>query len=282
MVARASWKGILAIGELTCPVALYAAVSASERVTLHLINRRTGNRVHRHYIDSKDGTEVDRDDQVRGYETQDGEIILLEPGEIAAAVPDSARRLTLSAFVRCSEVDDVYLDRPYYLCPAEPAAGATLALIHDSLARQKVAALTTTVLFRRVRTLLIRAHDDRLIATTLNFDDEVRPAQDAFRDIPGRRLSREMLDLAAHIIETKKGHFTPADHTDRYEALLADLVRAKLAGKKPRPARRPAAGGVVSLLDALRESAGMPESGTPSPHRDQNSPRPSHTRRRAG
>ncbi|WP_265001293.1 Ku family protein [Komagataeibacter saccharivorans] len=91
-----------------------------------------------------------------------------------------------------------------------------------------------------------------------------------------------MLDLAAHIIETKKGHFTPADYTDRYEALLADLVRAKLAGKKPRLARRPAAGGVVSLLDALRESAGTPESGTPSPHRDQNSPRPSRTRRRAG
>ncbi|GBQ43192.1 Ku protein [Komagataeibacter saccharivorans NRIC 0614] len=205
MVARASWKGILAIGELTCPVALYAAVSASERVTLHLINRRTGNRVHRHYIDSKDGTEVDRDDQVRGYETQDGEIILLEPGEIAAAVPDSDRRLALSAFVRCSEVDDVYLDRPYYLCPAEPAAGATLALIHDSLARQKVAALTTTVLFRRVRTLLIRAHDDRLIATTLNFDDEVRPAQDAFRDIPGRDCRGKCWIWQPILLKRKRG-----------------------------------------------------------------------------
>ncbi|NHN86875.1 Ku protein [Acetobacter musti] len=285
MATRASWKGGLTIGELTCPVALYAAVSASERVALHLISRPTGHRVHRHYIDSETDDEVGRDDQVKGYKTKNGEIVLLEPEEVAAAVPDSDKTLILSSFIHCNEIDDVYLDRPYYLCPAKPAAGEAFALIRDSLIRQNVAALTQIILFRRVRPLLIRAYEDILLATTLNFDDEVRSSRDAFKDIPGHRLPREMLDLAAHIIETKKGHFDPSVFGDRYEAALADLVQAKLAGKKPRPPRRPAESKVVSLMDALRESADTTKSGTPdTPSRRTKTgsrSRPSHGRRKA-
>jgi DNA end-binding protein Ku len=284
MAPRASWKGILTIGELRCPVALYAAVSSSERISLHLLNRATGHRVHRHYVDSETGDQVERDDQVKGYETKGGDVVLLDPEEVAAAVPESDKTLTISTFIRCSDIDDVYLDRPYYLGPAGPEAEEAFALIRDSLGQQKVAALAQTVLFRRVRMLLIRTCGDTLIATTLNFDDEVRSSQDAFKTIPGRKLPQEMLDLAAHIIDTKKGHFDPLTFEDRYEAALADLVKAKLEGRKPPAAPRTADNKVVSLMDALRESAGALHDTTPSkPTRKRSQPRPkaAHGRRKA-
>jgi DNA end-binding protein Ku len=113
------------------------------------------------------------------------------------------------------------------------------------------------VLFRRVRTLLIRAEDSGLLATTLNFDYAVRSAKDAFSDIPEMKIKGEMLDLAKHIIETKYGTFDPSEYKDRYEAALAELVKAKLEGK-PIPARKPAkTEKVVDLMQALRESAGV-------------------------
>ncbi|MBB2206591.1 non-homologous end joining protein Ku [Gluconacetobacter takamatsuzukensis] len=280
MAARASWKGTLTIGKLACPVALFAAVSTSERIALHLVNRATGNRVHRHYVDSETGDEVARDDQVKGYETKNGDTVLLDPEEIAAAVPDSDKNLAVSAFIRCGEVDDVYLDRPYYLGPAEPAAEEAFALIREGLAQRKVVALARTVLFRRVRTLLIRAHEGTLIATTLNFDDEVRASQDAFRDIPDHPLPQEMLDLAAHIIETKRGHFDPSAFEDWYEAALAALVEAKLKGKAPVPPPHPAESKVVNLMDALRQSAGA-SSRPPGRKKPRSRARPTGESRRA-
>lgn len=105
---------------------------------------------------------------------------------------------------------------------------------------------------------MITAHDNGLVATTLNFDYEVRSAADAFRDIPDLKIEGEMLDLARHIISTKAGKFEPEKFDDRYEAALADLVRAKIEGRKipakpkPAPATKP-----NQLLEALRQSAGQ-------------------------
>jgi DNA end-binding protein Ku len=125
--------------------------------------------------------------------------------------------------------------------------------------KNKVAAIAQTVLFRRVRSVLIRAQGAGLIATTLHFDYEVRSAADAFRDVPASDLKGEMLDLAQHIIKTKMGKFDISTFDDRYESALADLVKAKLAGKKiePRPAVKTSK--VVDLMAALRESAGVVE-----------------------
>lgn len=114
---------------------------------------------------------------------------------------------------------------------------------------------TRTVLFRRLRSVLIRAHGDGLIATTLNFDYEVRSAGEAFKDVRAMKIKGEMLDLARHIIDTKMGRFDPAAFDDRYDAALAELVKAKIEGRKPaRPSRQKGAK-VVDLMEALRQSA---------------------------
>lgn len=255
MAPRANWKGFLKIAEVSCPVALYTAASTSERISFHTINRRTGNRVHREFVDSETGKSVEREDQVKGYETSPGEHIVLTAEEVAAAVPDSDKVMSVEAFLPCGEVDDVYFDKPYYLAPSDRAAEEAFVLIREGLAQSKVAAIARTVLFRRMRTVLIRAHGKGLIATTLNFDYEVRSAEEAFKSIATTKIDAEMLDLARHIIKTKMGTFDPASFDDRYELALADLVKAKTEGRKiaPRPAEKREK--VVDLMDALRRSA---------------------------
>lgn len=259
---RANWKGYLKIGELTCAVALHTAASTSDRVSFHMVNRDTGNRLRREFVDSVTGKPVDRDDQVKGYETGSDEYVVFEPDEIAAVLPDGDKTIKVESFLKCADIDTVYLDRPYYLTPADATAAEAYALIRDAMRRKKVAALAEAVLFRRVRKLLVRPHGDGLIATMLNFDYEVRSAEDAFEDVPRIDIKGEMLDLAKHIIDSKTGKFDPSAFTDRYDDALAELVRAKAAGKEIKP-RKPAAGGkVIDLMEALRKSAGAAKSGS--------------------
>lgn len=257
MAPRANWKGFLKVGEVSCPVALYTAASTSDRIAFHTLNRKTGNRVRRVFVDEDTGKTVDRDEQVKGYEVASGEYVVLSPDEIAAAVPDSDKTLSITAFIGCDAIDDLYFDKPYYLAPTDAEAAEAFTLIREGMRKKKVAALAQTVLFRRVRTVLIRAHDDGLIATTLNFDYEVRDAEDVFADVPDIGIAGEMLDLAQHIIKTKRGQFDPRDFDDRYESALADLVRAKIEGRKIQPRKEAKPEPVVDLMEALRESAAM-------------------------
>jgi len=193
LAPRANWKGFLKIAEVICPVALYTAASTSERIAFHTVNRATGHRVHRQFVDSETGDPVEKDDQVKGYETSKGEYVVLESEEVAAAVPESDKALSISAFIACRDIDDVYFDRPYYLAPSDKTAEETFALIREGMRNKQVAAIARAVLFRRVRTLLIRAYDSGLIATTLNFDYEVRSAKKAFSDVPKIEIKGEML-----------------------------------------------------------------------------------------
>lgn len=257
MSARAIWKGVIKIAEVVCPVAMYTAASSSERIALHLVNRKTEHRLKRVYVDEKTDKPVDHEDQVKGYETSEGNYVVLEPEEIAAAVPDSDKSLTVDRFIACSKIEPTYFDKPYYLVPSSDVATETFVLIREALRSRKAAAIAHAVLFRRLRPVLIRAHHNGLIATTLNFDYEVRSASDAFKDIAKRKIEGEMLELAQHILKTKAGEFAPEKFDDRYEAALAELVQSKIQGKKIVPIRQPKPTKKSDLLEALRMSAGV-------------------------
>lgn len=256
MAPRANWKGYLKVGELSCPVALYTAASTSDRVSFHIINRETGNRVHRQMVDADTGRPVESEDIVKGYEVSSDQYIFLEPDEVKAAVPESDKTLELETFIPCDGVDTIFIDRPYYLAPADKPSAEVFELIRKGLTEKNVAALARTVLFRRLRTLLIRPSETGLIASTLNYDYEVRPAKEIFSDIKNFEIEGEMLELAEHIIDTKRGKFDPSAFDDRYEAALAELIKAKIEGRKLRKKPKPEPKKVSSLLDALRQSAG--------------------------
>ncbi|MCV3736897.1 Ku protein [Rhizobium sp. TRM96647] len=257
MAPRAQWKGFLKFGEVVCPVALYTAASTSDRIAFHTVNRDTGNRVRREFVDSVTGEPVGRDDQVKGYEVGTDDYIVLEPEEVAAAIPESDKTLAVEAFVPLAEVDDLYFDKPYYLAPADRMADEAYALIRDALGKRQSAAIAQAVLFRRMRTVLIRPQGDGMIATTLNFDYEIRPAKDAFSDIAPLKIKGEMLDLAKHIIGTKKGTFDPTGFHDRYEEAVAELVKAKIEGRTIARRKEPKREKVTDLMEALRQSAAL-------------------------
>jgi DNA end-binding protein Ku len=256
VAARANWKGFIKFGEVAVAVALYTAASSSERIAFNTLNRATGNRVRREFVDSETGDPVERDEQVKGYEVENGDYVVLEPEEVASAVPGSDKTMKIEAFVPCNEIDDVYFDKPYFLTPDKMGADA-FKLLRDGMRQAKVAALARTVLFRRLRTVLIRPHGNGLIGTTLNFDYEVRSSEEAFEELPDMKIEGEMLDLAKHIINTKKGAFDAKAFDDRYEEAVAELVKAKIEGRALPKRKAPAPTKTSDLLRALRESAGM-------------------------
>jgi DNA end-binding protein Ku len=287
---RASWKGFLKIADVTVPVGLYAAASLSERIALHTINRLTGHRVRREFVDAETGEAVDRDEQVKGYEVAKGEYVSVEPDEITAVMPHGDKTLTVSAFVDLTGVDDLYFDKPYYLGPSDRAADETFALVREGMRTAKVAAVAEAVLFRRARTVLIRPLDNGLAASTLNYDYEVRSAEQAFSEISTKKITGEMLDLAVHIIKTKQGAFDPRAFQDRYEDALAELVKLKLEGKAIPKRTPPRSEPTVNLMQALRDSAAgsrNPPSGKPAPkkktgRRAPAKAKPAAPRRKAG
>lgn len=127
-----SWRSVVRRGA-------YTAASTSERIAFHTINRATGHRLHRQFVDSENGKPADRDDQVKGYEVEKGKFVVLEPEEIAAAVPESDKTLAISAFIGCGDVDETYFDRPYYLTPADKNAEEAFSLIREGMRKKGVA-----------------------------------------------------------------------------------------------------------------------------------------------
>ncbi|HLP67568.1 MAG TPA: Ku protein [Rhizobium sp.] len=279
---RAIWRGHLSVGELICPVTLHGAASEAERVSFHIINRETGHRVRRRFVDGESGKPIEDEDIVKGYETPGGDFVILDPEEIKAAVPKSDKRLEMQAFIACDDVDTTFFERPYFVAPADKDAAEAYVLIREAMEEKKVTGLARTVLFRRVRTLLVRPHGEGMIATTLNFDYEVRSDTEIFEEISDIRVSGEMLDLARHIIETKMGRFEPSEFDDRYEQAVAELVKAKLAGRRPKKLRKVETGKVTDLMEALRRSAGVERADTKRGKTKKATGREAGQRRKAG
>jgi DNA end-binding protein Ku len=252
---RAIWKGTLSANGVDVPVALHTAVSPHSKLHFHILNRKSGHRVNRAYLDAETGDSVESADLVRGFDTGAGDLLVISPEDIAAAAPEADKRLDVAAFIPCDEIDRLYFDRPYYLTPATDAAAHLYAEFRDLLKKRKAAAVAHAVLFRRLRAVLVRAHGNGLIATLLNFDHEVRAPEAAFAEIPNVKIKGEMLDLAQDIIKRMTGRFDPAKFSDRYEDALAELIKAKAEGRKmPAPKKRKATP-KIDLLDALKKSA---------------------------
>lgn len=254
---RAQWKGQLKLGLISCSVALYTAASEGDDIHLNMLNRKTGNRLQRQFVDSETDAVVERGEQVKGYTLENGRSVVLEEEEIEAAIPESTKCIEIEYFVPWDQLDTTYIDRPYYLAPSDAGSQEAFALIRAAMDEAGVAGVGRTVLFRRDRVLLLRPFGPGILGETLHFAYEMRSAAKAFADIPKSEISGEMVELAEHIIAKKRGSFDPAAFEDRYEEALKELIRAKQAGEPIKAKPQPKATNVVSLLEALRESAGV-------------------------
>ncbi|MFZ0559136.1 MAG: Ku protein [Methylovirgula sp.] len=255
MAPRANWKGYLKLSLVSCPIALFPVASTSERISFHLINRATGNRLRQQYVDSVTDEIVERDERVRGYEIGKGEYIALEESELAERALESTHTIDIESFVPRKDIDDVYLENSYYMAPDDKVADEPFVVIRDAMRESGMVGLGRVVLYGRERALMVEPRHNGLIGTTLHYQYEIRADKPYFESVPDLKIPAEMLKLAAHIIETKRGSFDPSQFQDRYQDALVELIRAKRAGK-PLPAAPEikAPSNVINLMDALKRS----------------------------
>jgi DNA end-binding protein Ku len=254
MTPRTNWKGYLKLSLVSCAVALYPALALSERVSFHMLNRSTGNRVKRQFVDAETGHPVEPEDQVKGYEIGKGQHILVEDYELDAVALESTHTIEIDRFVPRAEVDERFIDSPYYLAHADRVAQEAFAIIREAMRRKGVVGIARVVLQRRERVLMLQPFGKGLLAITLRYAHQVRTEGAAFEDIADVELQEEMLDLATRIIETKTGKFDVSRYEDRYENALLDLVKAKESGRAVEPPRVPPPGPIIDLMEALRRS----------------------------
>jgi DNA end-binding protein Ku len=255
MAPRANWNGYLKLSLVSCPVSLYPASSASEKVSFHRLNRQTGNRLKQLLVDSETEEPVGKEDITRGYEVGKREYIEVEDEELEQIQIESTHTIDIDTFVPRDEIDDRYLNSPYYIVPNDKVGQAAFAVIRDAIQAKGMVALARVVLTRREHVIMLEPLGKGLLGMTLRYPYEVREAGSYFEEIPDLKLPGEMRELAVHIVESKAGHFEPEKFVDHYEAALVSLLKAKQAGRvieAPKPEAAPKR--VVNLMDALRAS----------------------------
>jgi DNA end-binding protein Ku len=254
MAPRAYWKGYLKLSLVSCPIALFPATSEREKISFHQLNKESGNRIKYKKVDAETGEEVDSADIIKGYEVGKGEYIELDPEELEAVAIESKRVIDIDEFVPKKEIDELYLNNPYYIIPDGEVGQQAFAVIREAIRKEGMVALAKVVFTSREHVIALEARDKGMLGITLRYPYEVRDEKDYFDEIPEEKIPKDMLDLAAHIVETKSGHFDPDKFEDHYEEALKDLLKKKQEGKPiERPERREPTK-VVNLMDALRKS----------------------------
>jgi DNA end-binding protein Ku len=252
---RAYWKGSLKLSLVSCPVLLYPASTSVDKTRFHMINKETGNRLKQQMVDAKTGDIVESDQKGRGYELKNGEYVEIEKEELEAVQIESNHTIDIDSFVPKDEIDKRYLNHPYYIAPDGKAGADAFTVIRDAMKDQDRVALARIVLTNREHIIAIEPLGKGLLGTTLRYPYELRDEDDYFGDIKSPKISKDMIELASHILDTKAAHFDPSKFRDEYENALKTLVKRKAAGKPVKAAAHEVKpDNVISLMDALKQS----------------------------
>jgi DNA end-binding protein Ku len=264
---RPYWKGYLKLALVSCPIALHASCSTSERVAFRQINKATGNRLRQQLVDEETREPVAPEHKGRGYEVAKGQYLIVEDEELDAIEIESTHVIEIDSFVPRSEIDQRFFDTPYYVTPNEPVGQEAFAVIRDAMRGRGMVALGRLVLSKRERVIALEPYDKGLLGTTLRYPYEVRNVTEYFGDLPELTVAPDMLRLAEHILDGKAAAFDPSTFRDRYEEALLAHLKAKQAGAlQPKPTfavpRR-----VINLMEALRRSIAADKKRPPAPRK---------------
>jgi DNA end-binding protein Ku len=227
---RAYWKGYLRLSLVSCPIQLFPATSEREKIRFHQINKNTGNRIKYCKIDAVTGGQVNDDDIVMSYEVSKGKYIEITEEELEAVAIEGRHTIEIDQFIPRTEIDDLYLNNPYYITPNGEVGQQAYAVIREAIKKEGMVALGRVIFTTREHVIALEPHGRGLLAVTLRYPYEVRREQDYFGDLPDERVPKEMLDLAMHIVDTKAGHFHPENFEDHYERALKELIAKKQRG----------------------------------------------------
>ena len=254
MAARPTWQGHLRLSLVTCPVALYSAVSRGSEVSFHLINPETDNRIRMVATDPDTGP-VERSKLVKGYEFEKNQYVVLTDEDLESAKIESTKVIDIERFVDEREIDRIYWNEPYYLVPDGKMAVQAFAVIREAMKRSGRIALGRVVLHTRERLVALEPRGPGVVAYTLRSRDEVRRPETIFAEIPEVEPDPGMVEIALKIIDQLSGPFEPEEFRDRYEDALKAMIEAKLKGKGVKiTAPEPEDTRSQDLMEALRRS----------------------------
>lgn len=258
MPPRSFWKGYLKLSLVTCPVAMVPAVSEGNRLRFHTLNRATGNRVQRQYIDADTGQRVADEDQARGYPRGENDHVILEDAELDDVALESTRTIDIQEFVPADRIGWIWFDRPHFLMPDDAVAEEAFAVIREAMRATATVGIARLVMYRRERAVLLDPRGKGVVLWTLRYGDEVRDEQDYFGDLRKAKPDAEALKLVSRLIESRTAKWDPKLVEDPVQDRLLDLIKTKQQGrkppKKPKSGEARDTGKVVSIIDALKRS----------------------------
>jgi DNA end-binding protein Ku len=262
MAPRPNWKGYLKLSLVSCPVALYPATSASDRVSFNQINKNTGNRIRYKKVDAETGEEVEGTDIVKGYQVDKNVYVTVEDEELEALEIESTHTIEIDTFVPADSIDERFYDNPYYIVPNDKVGQDAFAVIRDAMKTRNVVGVGRVVIAKRERPIVLAPLGKGLRGMTLRYPYEVRDEAEYLGEIPDVKVSGEMLKLAEHIVETKSTDFNPAEFVDHYEQAVVDLLKKKQAGVKiTKQTPRLAAQQTGNVIDLLKRSLELEKEG---------------------
>jgi DNA end-binding protein Ku len=251
---RAYWKGFLKLSLVSCPIALFPATSSRDKISFHQLNKDTGHRVRYRKVDEETGDEVEQANIIKGYEVAKGHYIELTSDELEAVAIESRRTIEIDKFVPRDEIDELYMRDPYYIVPDGEVGQQAFAVIREAVRKEEMVALGKVVLTSREHIIMLEPRGSGMMGVTLRYPYEVRASKEYFDNIEEEKVPKDMLDLAVHIVETKKGAFEPSEFEDQYEDALKELIEKKRKGLKIEAPTAPLKSNVINLMDALRQS----------------------------
>lgn len=252
---RAAWKGYLKIGSVSCGVKIVGVVTEAEKIRFNVLNRETGNRVRSVYVDEATKKEVPADQQQKGWEADKDEFIAIDPEEIKALKASSEHTLDIECFVPIKDIDSRYLEKPYYVIPADKVSLESFAVLREAMEETGMAARSCVVMYQRDHDVVIQPYGKGMLLSWLRPHSYIVSEKDIFDDIPAGKLDKDLIDVASMLIDKKLTEFDPSHFEDKYEEALAELIDAKRKGKKlpKRKVEKPKEN-VVNLAEVLRKS----------------------------
>jgi DNA end-binding protein Ku len=258
MARQPYWKGYLKLSLVTCPVVMAPAVTESGKVKFKMVNGATGNAVESVYLDSETGKPVPQASQVKGYEREEGEYIILEDDDFAAVALESTRTIDIATFVPASSIEWIWYDTPHYLLPGDKVGLEAFSVIREAMKKSDMVGISQLVLQRREHAVLVEPRGKGLVLWTLRYGAEVRPETEYFAGLPDKGKADAKLEAA---IGKKLSKWTEDWVDDPLQDALLQVIASKKKAKKrtttakakAKP-KEEAGSNVISLADALRRS----------------------------
>jgi DNA end-binding protein Ku len=258
MAPRSFWKGYFKLSLVTCPVAMMPATTTTGKVSFHVLNRETGNRVVSRYIDAVTSKPVSDDDQAKGYPRGEDDYLVLEDDELESVALESTRTIDIDMFVPADSIDWIWFDKPHYLTPDDPVGEEAFSVIREAMRSTNTVGISRVVLYRRERAVMLEPRGKGIVLWTLRYGDEVRDSGPSFENASDEKPSGELLQMVTKLIEEKKKPWDASMVSDPVQDSLLEIIASRKKGAKraaPKQADAPErADNVVNIMDALRRS----------------------------